>query len=158
MHKKGHIIVAFVLNFMFIYFTIYLGWKLFDLNEMNIFILTSIIILYSLMPDIDHRSAGITWFFLGIGILGLLLGFGELALKTGIFNPFFVLVWSVVFIILVFISPNIFKHRGFIHSMIFGLLAVLPLFLLFESLSYCLVAYLSWHSHLIADVIPFKVK
>src|SRR3989344_4148091 len=117
-----------------------------------------IVIFYSLLPDIDHKNSTITWWFFGIGISGLVIGMIELTLKITNPNPYTILITSTLLLAFTFIATNFFPHRGIIHSVQVGLLAVIPIFFLFHNFIYCIFAYIAWHSHLIGDGYLFKIK
>jgi hypothetical protein len=158
MKKSHHILFAFILNFIFVFATIYFGLNLFKISFLSITLISLIIVFYSLLPDIDHKNSTITWFFFGIGILGLIFGIIQLIIKSTNPNPLAVLIISTLFLIVTFLSANFLEHRGIIHTVWIGILAVIPLFLVFHSFFYCIIAYISWHSHLLGDGFIFKVK
>lgn len=158
MEKRGHIILAFIINFLFIYLTIYMGFSLMKFNFISIALVSLIIIFYSILPDIDHKNSTITWWFFGVGILGLVMAIIELLFHKTNPNPIVVLVLSTLFLLLTFLTASFFDHRGIIHTVGVGILAVIPVFLLFHSIGYCLIAYVSWHSHLWGDGYLFKIK
>jgi hypothetical protein len=158
MKKKGHIILAFILSFLFIYLTIYLGFNLFEFTWKSITLVSLIIVFYSLLPDIDHKNSTITWWFFGIGFLGLAIGIFELIFNIQKINPILVLVFSTLFLVFTFLSANLFEHRGIIHTVWVGVLASCPLLLIFHSFFYFLLAYIAWHSHLLGDGFLFKIR
>ena len=63
---------------------------------------------------------------------------------------------SMVLLALTWISAAFIPHRGFIHSIIFGLIASVPLYFFF-GLGPALVGFLCFYSHLVADDEPFKL-
>lgn len=158
MKKRNHIIFGFILNIIFVYFTIYMGFSLMEFNFLSVLLLSFIIGFYSLLPDIDHKSSTITWWFFGLGILGLIFGIVEMLLKMNNPNPLVVLILSTLFLVFTFVAGNFLKHRGIIHSIPVGILAVLPLGFLLGNIWYSVLAYISWHSHLIGDGYFFKMK
>ena len=113
---------------------------------------------YSLLPDIDHKNSTITWWFFGIGVLGLVFGISELVLKKDFVNPLLLLIISTGLLVFTYFAVNLFEHRGIIHSVPVGILSVLPLWFLLHSVGYCMLAYVAWHSHLLGDGYLFKVK
>jgi hypothetical protein len=157
MKKKGHIIFAAILSFLFIYLTIYLGFSLFEFNLKSIAIITGIIVFYSILPDVDHKGSTITWWFFGVGIAGLLVGIIELYFKVSSPNPLVVLIFSTALLVFTFISGNFLKHRGLIHTVQVGILATFPVYFLFHSLFFTALAYVVWHSHLLGDGYLFKI-
>lgn len=158
MKKKGHIILGFITNALLIYLLTYLGFSLFEINFKTILILSCIIAFYSILPDIDHKNSTITWFFFGTGLLGLIFGIIELVFGIKNPNPIIVLVISTLLLVFTFVSGNFLKHRGLVHTIQMGLIACLPIYLLFNNIVFALIAYFSWHSHLIGDGLWFKTK
>jgi hypothetical protein len=158
MKKRGHIIFAAILSFLFIYLTIYLGFSWFDFSWKSIAIVSLIIVFYSILPDIDHKNSTITWIFFGIGILGLVVGIALLLVKSAKPEPVLILAFSTLFLVFTFVSGHFLRHRGIIHTIQVGLIAALPVYFLFHSIFYCVLAYVVWHSHLFGDGLWFKVR
>ena len=158
MKKRGHLILAAVLGIAFILFTGWLNLNWFTFSFTSVFAIAIIIAFYSLLPDIDHKNSTMTWWFFGIGILGLIIGIIELSLKINMINPITILSLSTLLLAFTFISANLFEHRGFIHTVQVGLLSVIPLYFIFHSFGFCLLAYVSWHSHLFGDGYIFKIR
>lgn len=159
MNKRSHIIFGIILAIAFILLLWYLELDLIKFSFSSVIILMGITIFYSLLPDIDHKNSTITWWFFGLGILGLIVGIIDL--KFNFFdsvNSLMIIIFSTVLLAVTFISVQIFHHRGFTHSVPAGLIAVTPVFLLFHNIFFCIMAYVAWHSHLIADGYIFKLK
>lgn len=102
---------------------------------------------YSLISDIDHKNSKITWVGLSISLCLCLIG---LLLTQQILLYFGVGLLSVVLV-----SVFLFKHRGFTHSIVFGLLVCLPV-LYFFSVSEFVVMFLVFYSHLVMDGLCLK--
>ena len=158
MNKRNHLILGAILAVTFIIILGWLGLNWITLNFLSIINIGLILIFYSLLPDIDHKNSTITWWFFGIGILGLVIGMIEMTLKITNPNPYTILITSTLLLAFTFIATNFFHHRGIIHSVQVGLLAVIPIFFLFHNFIYCIFAYIAWHSHLIGDGYLFKIK
>lgn len=158
MKKKGHIIFAAIISFLFIYLTIYLGLSWFDINWKSISIVSIIVVFYSVLPDIDHKNSTITWWFFGAGMIGLLFGIFELIFGFNKPQPLIVLSLATFLLLVIFISGNFLKHRGIIHTVQVGIMASIPIYFLFHSFFYPLMAYIVWHSHLIGDGFLFKIR
>ena len=158
MKKRSHIIFGALLSFIFIYLAIYLGIGLFDFSWVSVLAISAIIVFYSLLPDIDHKNSTITWFFFGIGVLGLVIAIIEMSFGINKINPLTIIILSTALLALTFLLPNIFEHRGIIHSIPVGVLSAVPLYFIFHSLFYCLLAYVAFHSHLLGDGYLFKFK
>jgi hypothetical protein len=157
MKKTSHIFFAFVLNFLFVLLIGWLGLNWFYFTLKSLVIIFFIIIFYALLPDIDHKSGTMTWFFLSIGILGVIMGIFFIGFKFDMNFSLLVLIFSSLLLVAALISSNFFKHRGIIHSIPLGLLSVVPLFFLLGNFSYCLVAFVSFYSHLVGDGYLFKL-
>jgi hypothetical protein len=158
MQKRNHIIFGLVLSLLFI---IFLGWlrlDWFNFTFMSIFSIVGISVFYSLLPDIDHKNSTITWWFFGIGVAGLILGMIGFGLHTSFYNAWSLMIISSLLIIFTYLAVTLFDHRGFIHSVPVGLLAIIPLFFLFHSFAYCALGYVAWHSHLLGDGYLFKLR
>jgi hypothetical protein len=158
MKKKGHIIFAAILSFLFIYLTIYLGFSWFEVSFKSIAIIAGIIMFYAILPDVDHKGSTITWWFFGVGILGLVVGIIELYFKSSVPNPLVVLILSTALLVFTFVSGNFLKHRGLVHTVQAGLIATFPVYFLFHSVFYAVIAYVVWHSHLLGDGFLFKIR
>ena len=158
MQKKSHIILGILLAIIFILF---LGWLKLDMIEFSLGsagIILGITIFYSLLPDIDHKNSTITWWFFGIGIIGLI--FGILNMKLGLvdFSSLLIIIFSTFLLAFTFLAVQFFEHRGFTHSIPAGIIASGLLFFLFHNIFYCVMAYVAWHSHLLGDGYIFKLK
>jgi len=156
MNKKGHFILGIVMGLFLIFITDLLGagWYVFSLK--SIIIMSVIVLFYSILPDMDHPAGTMTWWFLGVGILGLTIGVIQLVFRIGDFKGLFVV--STLFLIVVFISGKVLKHRGFIHTIQAGILSVIPLWYIFNDFSYCVLGYVAWHSHLMGDGYLWKIR
>ena len=156
MKKRGHFIFGVILALAFILFLGYFKLDYLTFNFSSIVIIILLTLFYSILPDIDHKSGTMTWWFIGLSILGMIFGLSELIFNFG--KPIFTMITSILFLVFTFIATNFFKHRGFIHSVTAGLILVSPVWFIFHNLGYLLIAYVSWHSHLIADGYLFKLK
>ena len=156
MKKTGHIIFAAICSFLFIYLTIYLGFSWFEVSFKSIAIVSLIVVFYSLLPDVDHKNSTITWFFFGVGLIGLTIGIVELFFKITRPDPLIVFVISTALLFFTFISSSFLKHRGLVHTVQAGLVAVFPTYFLFHAVIYPVIAYIVWHSHLLGDGFLFK--
>jgi len=158
MNKKSHVILGIVLCFLFIFLTSWLNLGWFNLSIFSIFSILMLSIFYSLLPDIDHKNSTITWWFFGVGVLGLIFGIAEMFFKIGNPNPFSILIFSTMLLAFTFVSTHVFEHRGIVHSVPVGLLSVIPVWFFFHSFAFCALAYIAWHSHLIGDGYFWKMK
>jgi len=158
MKKRDHIWfgAVFVLICLLVLGWLKLNWIAFSIS--SLFTIIFITIFYSLLPDIDHKNSTITWWFFGIGVLGLVLGMIGLALGLSFINFWTLMIISTILLVFTYLAVNLFDHRGFIHSIPVGILSVVPLFFVFHSIAYCLIGYVAWHSHLVGDGYLLKFK
>lgn len=156
MNKKGHWIFAAILCLLFIVLVSVFDLKWFSFSFFSILGMIAIIGFYSLLPDVDHKAGTMTWVFLGIGLLGLVNAVLMLIFDYGIGMG--LLIGSTTLLVATFISAHWLPHRGFIHTVQVGILSVIPLWYIFHSFAYCVLAYVAWHSHLIGDGYIFKVR
>ena len=157
MKKTAHLFFAFFLCFLFVLLIGWLDLNWFYFTLKSLLVIFFVIIFYALLPDIDHKSGTMTWFFLSVGILGVITGICFIILKLDIHSSLLVLVFSSILLVVTLISANFLKHRGIIHSIPVGLISIVPLFFLFGNWSYCLVAFVSFYSHLVGDGYLFKL-
>ena len=158
MQKKNHLWLGavFVLGFIILLGWLNLNWISFSIGSLlSIVVIT---VLYSLLPDIDHKSSTITWWFFSIGVLGLVIGMIGVALHITIFNGWAFMITSTLLLVLTYLSATLFDHRGIIHSIPVGVLCSVPLFFIFNNVIYCIIGYIAWHSHLIGDGYLAKMK
>jgi len=158
MKKRNHIIFGFAFVILFLALIEYFKPSWFSFNALSAILLSCLIVFYSLLPDIDHKNSTITWFFFGMGVLGLVLGMLILGLKLNFLNAWILMILSTSLLVFTYLAVNLFEHRGVIHSVPVGLLAVMPIYFILHSLLYCSVAYLAWNSHLIGDGYLFKLR
>ena len=149
MNYKGHlkvgIIVSAIVSALLFFITDV------DLGIYNLIIYPIIAILFCLLPDIDHPISTITYFFLGIGIIGV-------SLST--INDFFslslpyvdrILYASVILLVSTFIFAKFVKHRGFVHTIRFALVCSIPVFFITGQWQHSVVAFFAFYSHICAD-------
>ena len=156
MNKRGHWILGIVLSLFLIFVTDLLGVGWYAFSFKGIIIMSVIILFYSILPDMDHPAGTMTWYFLGVGILGLVFSVVQMIFELGDYRS--LLVVSTLFLAVVFITGKYVKHRGFIHTVQVGVLSVIPLWYIFNDFSYCVLGYVAWHSHLLGDGYLFKTK
>jgi membrane-bound metal-dependent hydrolase YbcI (DUF457 family) len=155
MHKINHIIFGIFCSFIFLFVLEIFGKKIIFGPES--FILLGISAFYSILPDIDHKNSTITWFFIGVSVLGMCYGFYKIFVAFSTFS-LGVAIFSFFILVLTFVCAYFFKHRGFIHSIGVGFVFCLPVWFLFESKIFFVVSFVSWYSHLMGDGFLWKWK
>lgn len=132
---KFHIIFGLLLSAL-VGYTLYVN-KFYDFTIQRLVMITALIFIYSILPDIDISSSKISKMFriicLVLIIVFLFLNLVKLAI-----------ILSIILLILEFV-----KHRTFIHTLSFGLILSLPL--LYIDYTTALFAFLSYFSHLLID-------
>ena len=147
MDKSGHLITGFTVGILFIVITnIWLKWFSKDIKSVVIY--ATVILIYCLIPDLDSKSSTIVWLFIPLSIIGM--GYGYYVSNKIIMIAFFTLL------VVTFVSAAWMPHRGFIHSMTFGILVSAPL-LYFFNYQIALLAFVCFYSHLAADQEFLKV-
>jgi len=99
------------------------------------------------LSDIDHPISTVTWFFIGISIIGMIVGW---YLKND-------LLLAAFFGLLVFtyFCAHFVPHRGPIHSIPAGILFSIPIYFIF-GLPEALLGFICFYSHLCSDGEWFK--
>lgn len=114
----------------------------FDINFLSILGYLVIIFIYSLLADCDHKSSKITWWFIGIGIIGMIY--------AGIMKERNLMIISTIFIALTYVAAEWLPHRGPTHTLWFALLASIPPYF-FLGVPGSLLAFIVYLSHLLVD-------
>lgn len=147
MEKAGHLFLGIILGGILILLThYYLEW--FDFADLkNIGLVCVIIYVYSLFSDIDTRASTIVWTFLGLGII---FSFAGYALGEKMY-----LLGGLGLITITFLAAQVFPHRGFTHSILFGLFVSIPW--IYLSYEYSILAFVCFYSHMLGDEEYFKL-
>ena len=127
-----------------------------SIHPLNLILLIIISALFSLLPDIDHKSGTATWLFFGTGLILIILG----ALGVGL--PFIgiaknVLLLGIIILVCTFGLAQFSPHRGPVHTIWFGALCSLGIFLLTKQWQDSIIAFSAFYSHLVADGIWDKL-
>jgi membrane-bound metal-dependent hydrolase YbcI (DUF457 family) len=147
MNKIGHLFAGVVFGAILILLTHYfIGWFNFS-DLLHIGLLILIIYVYSLIPDGDMKNSAITWTLIPIGLIMMLAGYGM--------GNIFYMFLGFGLILVTYLCAQFLPHRGFTHSILFGILVSLPW--IYVSYEYALLAFLCFYSHLILDKKPFKI-
>lgn len=156
-HCIGGLILTWLIllgiHFMTGYFSF--GWK-------DYILISGLILLFSLLPDIDHPISKITRVFQFVSVTMFILALVEV---VGIDIPTLSSTWLFVFGALLFIGTflvsqgeGIFAHRAFTHCWVCGIICVLPLFLIgLGTVEYIIGSWLGYVSHLVFDGIPLSI-
>ena len=140
MNKLGHLLFA-TLIFTFIYVLLS---NIMEIEIEKVLIAFFIFLIYTLLPDIDKNNSWIRKQLDKI-ILLLLVVFVVISIvntdKTALLIAAVLLIAEIIL--------TVIKHRGFVHSFAFGLMAASPL--LFLDPVYFVAGFLGVVVHLIAD-------
>lgn len=146
MDHKGHLFLGTASGTILILLTHYFyGWFLFTIN--NLGVMVGVIYVYSLLADVDTRASQIVWTFIPIGIIAVA---GAYFLNNNL-----LMIGGISLLAITFIAAQFFPHRGFTHSIIFGIVVSLPW--IYFSWNYSVLAFICYYSHLIADEEFFKI-
>lgn len=147
MEYKEHLFIGIGLGAIFVLLShFYLHWFNFN-NLINIGLLVGIIYIYSLLADVDAKSSKIVWTFIPIGLIAAIIGY--------VLNNQIYLLGGIALIAVTFIVAQFFPHRGFTHSILFGIAVSLPW--IYLSYEYAILAFVCYYSHLMADKEFFKL-
>jgi len=145
MNRGGHLLVGYSVGIIFfIVMNLWLGW--FGKDIFTILLSLFVIGLYCLLPDVDHPISTITWIFVGVSVVGLIYGF--------LFD-IVIAYYAFGLLCFTFFCAQFLSHRGIIHSILFCVLASLPLFFIFN-IQVAALGLVSSYSHLVADGEWFK--
>lgn len=132
---KWHIIFGLMFAGLFVYISY--KYKIFNLTLLEIISAAPILLIYSILPDMDISSSKISSLFRIIG-LSIILAAVLLDLK--------ILVISIASILLIL---QFVKHRKFIHTIVAGAIFSLPL--LYFNYVIAILAFIGYFSHLLID-------
>lgn len=121
--------------------------SLINIRLINIALIIMIVYVYSLLADIDTKSGTIVWTFILLGLFSAILGY---VMNNNIF-----IIIGLGLIAITFLAAEFFPHRGFTHSIIFGILVSLPW--LYVSWHYSVLSFICFYSHLCGDQEFFKL-
>lgn len=141
MNYKQHLIIGLFIAILFILVLYFVGW--FNIYDWKVWITYGMIFyVYSLLADIDHKNSTITWLFIGVGIIGIIIAY---YLTNNL-----LMIIAICILALTYLAAQIFKHRGITHTVWFAFLSAIPILILIgwkESL----FAFSIYLSHLVAD-------
>ena len=148
MNKGGHLAIGFVIGILFLFImSKTLSW--FEIMDYRAWIsYLAILFIYALLPDIDHKMSAITWLFIGLGVVGVIVAYT-------INNKLLMLI-AVLLLGLTYIAAEFFPHRGPTHTIWFAALSTVPIYLLLGRQE-MILAFVVYYSHLIADGEFFKL-
>jgi len=146
MDYESHLFLGGILGtIMILVMHHFYGWFESDLESIILMII--IVYIYSLLPDVDAKSSQIVWTFIPLGLLAITSGY---LLKNDTY-----LVSGIALIAITFIAAQFMPHRGFTHSILFGLAVSLPW--IYLSWNYSVLAFICFYSHLLGDEEYFKM-
>lgn len=117
MNWKSHLFISTFLLLIFSYFL-----KI-NLLSLNIIPLAIAILVFSLLPDIDHSKSKISiWFRLSYIVLGLYSAY-EFFFHGRVTYLIALLLAIILFVFHMSVSDNSYKHRKFPHTFTFGIIS-----------------------------------
>ena len=152
MEKLAHVTIGFIsVSILYLIMIFFFHWPMPGIQE--IIILIVLAYTFSLLPDIDIKSGTIVWHFIGVSIIGLVVGYFA---PTGI-NGQWLMISSFVLLVLTFLCAQFAGHRGPIHTVWAGAIFTVPIYFIFSDWRLCVLAWVAFYSHLAADGYWFKV-
>ena len=151
MNYKQHLTINSILFFSTIIVLCY--YYNICLNIKKIVLYFFIIIFLTLIPDIDSRKSRITRIFFLFYFIIFIIGiknFFEQKITMKILSLEQITISTILFFLHYFYSKNNKFHRSFSHSLIFGIIITIILFLIFFDIN-ILYLYLFFILHLIED-------
>jgi len=138
MDWRGHLTIGCGLIGLLVYLSIYKQIILLDI--MQVFLLIPLILVYSLVPDLDAPASKIRYFFwiFGITALGILIYLKQEKL-------IYFLIAGMIFI-------NLTHHRGVMHSFVMGIIFSVPFYFEF-GLVFSLFLFTAYSLHLLVDFL-----
>jgi membrane-bound metal-dependent hydrolase YbcI (DUF457 family) len=143
---KTHLVFGFL--FVILIFIIFSISTLFDTEWLMISFYIPVIIVFSLLPDLDSGKSIIRR--ATISLLLLLLVVSILVYYFLKELDYLIPIVLIILIILIIFST---KHRGLMHNVVTGLILALPLVVVDWRVA--LVAFLAYFSHLVLDLQVF---
>ena len=141
MNKIGHLVLGTLLGLFFISMTRFSFNWFSDFSLRGVCLIVVIFYVYSLFADLDLKNSTITWTFIPIGLVAAIVSYVQT-------NSMF-LVGGLILIAVTYLAAEFLPHRGFTHSIVFGILVSLPWFWVSYQLAF--LAFVCFYSHLVAD-------
>lgn len=119
-----------------------------------------IILLYSILPDIDHQKSMTTLISYSFGTIMIFIGFmSKKVIELSLYDSTGIIIYGTVIILATLFFSSYTKHRGPTHTIQFCVLSTILLYLAgIDKLIYYGIAFISIWIHLWLDKIPFKVS
>jgi len=150
---RNHLAFSLIFEFIFLILTFnFLNW-FHDYTFENILILLIILFVSPLVIDLDHRNSklreGFTFAGLMLGLIGVIFYYFKIDLII-------LMVYGIIIASAGYLIHYLFKHRGFIHSILFCCFYAVLTWFLTKNVQFTSLAFIGCYTHLIADKIPFK--
>jgi RsiW-degrading membrane proteinase PrsW (M82 family) len=139
---KLHVLFGFLFVTITYFFVTY--WKVLSITDLQLFLYLPIVFVYSQLPDIDSNSSIIRRLFYLVCFLSVIVLF----LLWYLYRENMYL-WVVIIISFVMFSSFFLVHRGWLHTLLGGLLLCLPL--LYFSSTIFVLSLAAYSSHLVLD-------
>lgn len=134
---KTHLLTGIIISAVYLAIQIFMtkiDWQNY-LWQLGVQVLT--IPFFSIVPDIDQNNSKPRHIFFTIGFLSIIL------------FSFLKIYWATILIAMILLLVLHTKHRGFMHSIPFGLL--ISAFLILWNPIYAVASFLSFMSHIVLD-------
>lgn len=133
----------------------------YQFNSIEFWIVTiPIILIYSILPDIDHHKSIVTSLSYTFGVVVILLGFmSDRTTDIIKYDAYGIIVYGVIIILATMFFSSYTKHRGPTHTIQFCIISTILLYVTgVEKIIYYSIAFISIWIHLWLDKVPFKVS
>ena len=158
--KRLHITVGVLFGMLYFW----IAKQYFKLSMMILLLGFIVIVIYSTLPDIDHQGSFITWMFIQLSAVLILVGY--LSFKFELVKKYFpqnLVLFGLILLIMTILGVHL-PHRGVTHTIQFVILSPLLLLTLIKNIPMLSIflliglGILSGWTHLLMDGIPLKVK
>ena len=133
----------------------------FDLSLILTFKIILIMLISPLIIDLDHPNGKLRNVTTAIGLIianyGLLLWFLAQDVIFKNVNYISSMVLGIEISTIAFFVAFFFKHRGFIHSIIFCLIYGLILYAMLNNVYISIIGVIGCYTHLVVDNVKFKI-
>lgn len=136
MNWKQHIVLGIIVSLI--------TWYFLTKDLLSYYKALPIVLIYSLLPDIDSESSIIFRVFLAV-----CFSFMVLLITLFYFYKNMLSIYIIVAIVLLVILIYFLSHRGLTHSLLLAILFSLPL--LFLNFNVMIIGFVCYISHLVGD-------
>jgi len=146
---KTHIIFGFIFALIVASIVFYINKKLLIFDYWLFLAIIPAVFLGSIICDIDMKNSMIVWILMIISVIAIIVSLSFIGFDFYKEQAYRVFYYSLVLLILSVICPVVFAHRGFTHSLTFGLLLSSTMIYLHWIIA--IAFFIGFLSHIFAD-------